>query len=258
MHVYRKAFCAKGRICQGILNKNHDKFRHSSRKKTDHRRIERQVPLEEQGLLQTLDAFNLTKEVLHEMSNDVNELLKDGENRRFVLNTGTEANTKPSSSSLMTYSFSVVHTDVFQFDRDHPVWKNEYVKKEPFSTYCGVISAYNFLTDSFKYNRKDDLGYLVARLFINKDKSYFTEGKRQMTRELSEFGKRIIDKTAIINVVETAVLYSLAFDLLAPPYETVAVATVEQMNAKIDSSKMQTGKRLGFAFCADDVKADHE
>ncbi|MDD2539135.1 MAG: hypothetical protein WC377_06705 [Bacteroidales bacterium] len=214
--------------------------------------------LKNKVFLQTLDAFNLTKEVLHEMSNDVNELLKDGENRRVRFEYRDrgkyEAELKFADDILL---FSM-HTDVFQFDRDHPVWKNEYVKKEPFSTYCGVISAYNFLTDSFKYNRKDDLGYLVARLFINKDKSYFTEGKRQMTRELSEFGKRIIDKTAIINVVETAVLYSLAFDLLAPPYETVAVATVEQMNAKIDSSKMQTGKRLGFAFCADDVKADHE
>ncbi|MCK9346790.1 MAG: hypothetical protein WCQ69_08215 [Bacteroidales bacterium] len=205
---------------------------------------------------QTLEVFNLTKEVLHEMSNDVNELLEDGENRRVRFEYRDrgkfEAELKFADDILL---FSM-HTDVFQFDRDHPVWKNDYVKKETFSTYCGMISVYNFLTDSFKYNRKEDLGYLVARLFVNKDKSYFTEGKRQQTRDLADFGKRVIDKAAIVNIVETAVLYCLSFDLLAPPYETVAVATVEQMNAKIDSAKMQTGKRLGFAFCADDVKAD--
>jgi hypothetical protein len=208
--------------------------------------------------LQTLEVFNLAKEVLHEMSNDINELLEDGENRRVRFEYRDrgkfEAELKFADDVLL---FSM-HTDVFQFDRDHPVWKNEYAKKEPFATYCGVISVYNFLTDSFKYNRKDDLGYLVARMFVNKDKSYFTEGKRQQTRDLAAFGKRTIDKNAIVNVVETAVLYSLSFDLLAPPYETVAVATVEQMNAKIDSAKMQTGKRLGFAYCADDVKADQE
>lgn len=207
---------------------------------------------------QTLGVFNLTKEVLHEMSNDVNELLKDGENRRVRFEYRDrgkfEAELKFADDILL---FSM-HTDIFQFDRDHPAWKNEYVKKEPFSTYCGMISVYNFLTDSFKYNRKDDLGYLVARLFVNKDKSYFTEGKRQRTRDLADFGKRMIDKEAIVNIVETAVLYSLSFDLLIPPYETVAIATVEQMNAKIDSAKMQTGKRLGFAFCADDVKAEQD
>ncbi|MBP7695535.1 MAG: hypothetical protein KA095_03580, partial [Bacteroidales bacterium] len=38
--------------------------------------------LKNKVFMQTLEVFNLTKEVLHEMSNDVNELLEDGENRR--------------------------------------------------------------------------------------------------------------------------------------------------------------------------------
>ncbi|MFA6327202.1 MAG: hypothetical protein WCX21_08640, partial [Bacteroidales bacterium] len=114
----------------------------------------------------------------------------------------------------------------------------------------------NFLTDSFKYNRKDDLGYLIARIFINKDKSFFTEGKRQENKKIARFGEWPIDKAAVVSIVETAIIYTLNFDLLAPPYEVVAIASVEQMNAKIDSSKMQTGKRLGFAFKSDDVKAN--
>ena len=35
-------------------------------------------------------------------------------------------------------------------------------------TFCGIINIYNFLSDSFKYNRESDLGYLVGRIFINK------------------------------------------------------------------------------------------
>jgi hypothetical protein len=33
----------------------------------------------------------------------------------------------------------------------------------------------------------------------------------------------------------------------------VKIATVAQMNSKIDASKLQTGKRLGFKFNSDDV-----
>lgn len=209
--------------------------------------------LKNKVFLQTLEVFALLKEVLHEMSNDVNELLEDEDNRRIRFEYRDrgkfEAELKFADDVLI---FSM-HSDVFQFDRSHPIWKNEMVEADPMNSYCGMISVYNFLTDSFKYNRQEDLGYLVARLFVNKDKHFFTEGKRQQTKKLKDFGSRIIDKPALVSIVETAVLYAFSFDLLVPPYDTVAQATVEQMNAKIDSAKMQTGKRLGFSFRSDDV-----
>jgi len=202
--------------------------------------------LKNKVFMQTLEVFNLLKEILHEMSNDVNEMLVDEDNRRVRFEYRDrgkfEAELKFADDILL---FSM-HTDVFQFDRDHPIWKNEHVKRDPFASYCGIISVYNFLTDSFKYNRKDDLGYLIARIFINKDKSFFTEGKRQENKKIARFGEWPIDKAAVVSIVETAIIYTLNFDLLAPPYEVVAIASVEQMNAKIDSSKMQTGKRLGL------------
>ncbi len=214
--------------------------------------------LKNQVYVQTFEVFNQLKEVLHEMSNDVNEVLEDEQNRRARFEYRDrgkyEAELKFADDVLL---FSM-HTDVFQFDRDHPVWKNEYVKNAPEASYCGQISVYNFLSDSFKYNRKDDVGYLVARLFINKDRSFFTEGKRQLAKKrLEAFGQRFINKEALVAIVETAVMYTLQFDLLAPPYDLVAVASVDQMNAKIDSAKMQTGKRLGFSYRSDDVKADN-
>jgi len=43
------------------------------------------------------------------------------------------------------------------------------------------------------------------------------------------------------------------FDLLAPLYDQVKVATVEQMRQKMRHSKTLTGKRLGFGFNFDDV-----
>ena len=146
-----------------------------------------------------------------------------------------------------------MHSNVFQFDRNHPVWKTPYVQKGPYHSYCGIISVYNFLSDSFKYNRNDDLGYLIGRIFINRDKFFFVEGKRQEAFGYRHFGEKAITPADLVLIMETAILYAIEFDLLAPPYELVKLATVEQMNAKIENAKMQTGKRIGFQFRSDDV-----
>jgi hypothetical protein len=101
----------------------------------------------------------------------------------------------------------------------------------------------------------DDLGYLVGRIFINKSLHYFVEGKRQMGFLYNNFGSAVLNEEDLTNIIETAILYTLEFDLLVPPYDAVKLATVSQMNAKIDNSKFQTGKRLGFKFNSDDVLA---
>ena len=202
---------------------------------------------------QTLDVFNQIKEVLSELSNDLNDLLETDNNRRVRLEYRDrgkyEAELKFADDVLV---FSM-HTDVFQFDRDHPIWKNDYATWDPFSTYCGVINVYNFLSDSLKYNREDDLGYLVARVFINKDKKFFVEGKRQLRQKVSDFGKYDANRAELVAFVESAMLYSLSFDLLVPPYDSVKEASVAQINTKIENVSMRIGKRMGYKYNSDDV-----
>lgn len=203
---------------------------------------------------QALEVFNELKDVLSEISNDLDDILSETEMYRRIRleyrDRGKfEAELKFADDVLV---FSM-HTDVFQFDRDHAVWKNSYAKESPYNTYCGVISVYNFLSDSLKYNRNEDLGYLVARLFVNKDKKFFIEGKRQTRQKISSFGKVDLTKEELVAFVESAMLYSLQFDLLVPPFDLVKVASVEQINAKIESAKMRTGKRMGYKYNSDDV-----
>ena len=202
---------------------------------------------------QCLEVFGVLKDVLSEMSNDLNDMLENHGARRVRLEYRDrgkfEAELKFADDVLI---FSL-HTDVFEFDRDHPVWKNPYAKNNPYNTYCGVINVYNFLYDSMKYNRNDDLGYLVARMFINKDKAFFVEGKRQKRQITDQFGKSILTRDDLVAFVESAILYTLSFDLLVPPYDMVKEATVGEMNVKIESSRMKTGKRLGYKYNSDDV-----
>lgn len=202
---------------------------------------------------QCLDVFNMLKEVLSEMSNDINDIIEESGMRRIRLEYRDrgkfEAELKFADDVLV---FSM-HSDVFQFDRDHAIWKNKYVKDTPFNSYCGIISAYNFLFDSMKYNRLDDLGYLVARLFVNREKAFLVEGKRQEKQQTESFGKTFLTKEDLVAFVESAIAYTLSFDLLVPPFDLVKEATVEEINVKIESSKMKTGKRLGFKYNSDDV-----
>jgi hypothetical protein len=144
-------------------------------------------------------------------------------------------------------------TDVFSFDRDNPVWKLKYLQEDPLRSYCGMINIYNFLNDSFKYNRVNDLGYLVARIFVNSEKHFFVEGKRQSDELLKDFEVDSISPGFVREIVEIAIQYCVQFDLLVPPYEQVKIATIEQMLEKVSISKIATGKRMGFSFNTDDV-----
>ena len=146
-----------------------------------------------------------------------------------------------------------MHSNVFEFDRNHPVWKTEYLQKDKNNSYSGVINIYNFLSDSFKYSRMDDLGYLIGRIFINRENQYFVEGKRQMGMLFSNYGNEELSREAIKRIVYTAMQYCLEFDLLVPPYDNVKIASVGQLETKIQHSKVVTGKRVGFQFNSDDV-----
>lgn len=202
---------------------------------------------------QCCEVFDMLKDVLGEMSNDLNETIEETHERRVRL----EYRDRGKFDAELKFADDVLvfsmHTDVFEFDREHPIWKNEYVKKDKMNSYCGIINVYNFLFDSMKYNRADDLGYLVARIFINKDRSFFIEGKRQSKQMTDDFGKSALTREDLIAFVESAMIYSLSFDLLVPPYDMVKVATVEDINVKIDSYTLKTGKRLGYVYNSDDV-----
>jgi hypothetical protein len=144
-----------------------------------------------------------------------------------------------------------MHTNVFEFDQDHIVWKSSYLQKDPAAAFCGTISIYNFLSDSFRYNRHDDLGYLIARVFVNKDSHYIVEGKRQLGFLYNDYVNSLITAEDVTKILDSAVLFTMDFDLLVPDYESVNVITVAQMQENINSSKTQTAKRLGFNFAAD-------
>lgn len=145
----------------------------------------------------------------------------------------------------------MMHTNVFEFSRDHEVMKTPYIREQLNRSYCGVINIYNFLADSFKYNRVNDIGYLIGRVFVNREMHYFIEGKREIGMLYNNFATSVINRETALLILESAIRYTVNFDLLTPPYDTVKEVSVLEMQTTHDNMKIQTGKRLGFKFQAD-------
>lgn len=145
----------------------------------------------------------------------------------------------------------MMHTNVFEFSRDHQVMKTPYVREDPKRSYCGVIHIYNFLADSFVYQRDNDLGYMIGRVFVNNEKHYFIEGKRELGMLYTNFNTSTVTPESVQGIVESAIEYTTNFDLLTPPYDEVKLVSVGEMRSNFDKKSLVTGKRLGFRFQAD-------
>jgi len=204
----------------------------------------------------TATAFLMIKDIPKNLARDVNSTLSGVDQRirmEYTDRSTFDAQLKVAADLLM---FSM-HSNIFQFDREHPAWKTAYIQKNRFNSYSGIINIYNFLADSFKYSRLDDLGYLIARIFINHENQCFVEGKRQMGMLFTNYGNEAFSQESLKKIVYTAINYSLEFDLLVPPYDTVKIASVGQAESKIQHSRLITGKRLGFQFNSDDILDDN-
>ncbi len=200
---------------------------------------------------QTKQTFKLLKSALQEIVLDYDRDLKN-EDERVLLEYRDrgmfEAEIK-IAGDLIIFN---MHSNVFEFPRNHEIWKDNYYAEEPLMTYSGIINIYNFLADSFKYNRLEDLGYLIGRIFVNKDGTFFIEGRRELGFNFPAFGKNKVNPENIKGLIEATIAYALKFDLLVPPYNDVKIVNVNHMKEKINKSKMQTGKRLGFQYNAID------
>jgi hypothetical protein len=150
----------------------------------------------------------------------------------------------------------MMHTNVFEFDKNHAVWKSSYLKSDITRSFCGIINIYNFLNDSFKYNRVNDLGYVIGRVFINRENHFFAEGKRQLGFLYNDFVNAVIDENQVKSILESTILYSLEFDLFTPPFDSIKEVSVLDMQQATESMQIKTGKRLGFRFQADSDEID--
>ncbi len=184
---------------------------------------------------------------------DQKEQIKKVDNRvelSYQANGDYEAQMKLGGDILI---FSM-HTNIFNFNEGHEIHQKAYVKDSPLNAYCGMINIYNFLSDSFKFNRLNDVGYLIARIFVNRENHFFVEGKRQLGFLYNDFENAEINSVYIKAIIESAILYSIEFDLLVPPYDNVKEIPLGLKLQQAGNAFYKTGKRLGFQFNSDNIE----
>lgn len=203
------------------------------------------------------DVFQTTHNRFLEMRELLNELLAEIEQKfgpsdeRVTFHIKDKGDFQTEMKIAGDLLIIQMHTNVFQFDHGHSLWKSGYLKDDPNNSFVGVINIYNFLSDSFKYQRLTDVGYLIGRVFINHENHFLVQGKKQLGYLFNDFVNSVLDKENLKRVLETSILHALDFDLLIPPYENIQIVSVEEMQSMNHSHVMATGKRLGFQFGID-------
>ncbi len=198
----------------------------------------------------TLQTFNMFKEGIKKTIDSLREKAQNGKHEipfEFRKRGDFEIEMKFAGDVLIF----MMHTNIFEIPRDHFVMRSSYVKEDKTRAYCGIINIYNFLSDSFKYNRVNDSGYLIGRIFVNKDMHYFIEGKREIGLIYNNFVTSEMNEEAACTIVESSIRYTMNFDLLTPPYENVKEVNLYDFLSNLDTMTLKTGKRLGFQFKAD-------
>lgn len=191
----------------------------------------------------TKEVFAEIQDVLVDVANKLNKEISNSNINILYEESGDfDAKLKFSGDTLL---FNM-HTNIFDFDSAHKIHKSKYVKEDNLRSFCGIINIYNFLSDSLKYNRLNDVGFLIARIFINKDKKFFIEGEKQLGFLFTDFTNQNINKEHITNIINNAMDYSLNFDLQTPNFNDVKVVSVNQVLNINNNHKIRTSKRLGF------------
>lgn len=143
----------------------------------------------------------------------------------------------------------VLHTNVVTFDAEHPVMKDSYVLQNEVNRYFGQINIYNFMSDSLKFNRINDPGYLLARIMINHENRFFVEGEGPMAIAQDKISENEISALQLQTLVKLSLAIAIENDLMAPPYTDVKFITLYQ---KLEHTPaLGAGQKIGFKMSYD-------
>ncbi len=194
---------------------------------------------------QTHTAFGELKETLKTVAEELNANICTID--RSVVVDYTE---RSEREAMIRFSGDVLifHqlTNAYTVDDRHEIKKLSYVKEDPLRAYFGVINFYNFLNDSLVYNRLGDVGHLLGRIWINKDRHFFVEGKRQFSFLYNDLSRDVLDTDKLRGIVESAMSYAIDYDLTAPAFADVRELTLYQMENISQELRVRKKAQMGY------------
>ena len=196
----------------------------------------------------TSEVFAMLKKVLSFLEKTLKQNIVDARIKIKYRDTSTFESEIAVGDDVLVF---IMHTNVFVFELSNPINSTGYVKEDVTRAACGMISIYNFLSDSFQYERKNDVGHLIARLFVNREKHFFVEGKKQLGILFNDFHGNTINEESLLTIVENSIQYSISIDPMVPPLEMMKELSVHNAIEYSLQASIATGKRLGFKFDKD-------
>lgn len=194
------------------------------------------------------DARFVFQEMRRCVNNEIDLLRKEVEDKRIRLHVEERNEFEFHAyvgSDVLVFQ---MHANVFHLHESHPIWEQKYLQEDQSRSYFGIIHIYNFLAESFLRNRINDAGYLIGRIFVNKDRHFFVEGKGQLGFLFKDLEKTELKEDTLRHIAQVSFSFALGFDLLVPPYEMVQELSVGQMQMIGSNAQVSTAKRLGFKF----------
>jgi len=146
-----------------------------------------------------------------------------------------------------------LHNNVFRLPDNNPLWGTSYFRRDENNGYFGIINVYNFLAESFLKNRTEDIGYLIARGFVNHERHFWVEGKGILGGMFQDPQNLKLSDDIIGIIVQLTLAHALEFDLYIPPFDFYDELTVSHIQYIGDTLKLQTAKRLGFRMKREDI-----
>ncbi|MEP0987048.1 hypothetical protein [Ekhidna sp.] len=138
----------------------------------------------------------------------------------------------------------VLHTNIITLPADYEYNKSDYVQDQPLRKYMGQINVYNFMADSFEFNRLNDPGYLLARLLINYENHFVVEGDRQIGFMFESVSAKSLEKVDLTVLIKLIIAQAAENDLIAPPFPKIRNITVREKLEKTQS--LGAGNKIGF------------
>lgn len=138
----------------------------------------------------------------------------------------------------------VLHTNIVTFDEEHPIMKLPYIREKEINRYFGQIMIYNFMSDSIRFNRVNDPGYLLARILINHEQRFLVEAEGRLGLLFNTVSGIPVQRQDLNTLVQQALTIAIENDLMAPPFPQVRFITLYQKLEK--TQELGAGQKIGF------------
>ena len=92
----------------------------------------------------TISVFKLLKEILQERANDLESELSKVDKRVSIVfkENGPQSIQLKVAGDMLDFH---MHSNVFEFEPSHPMFKTGYIKNNNLNSYCGIINVYNLI-----------------------------------------------------------------------------------------------------------------